>query len=96
MSYRTVKEEPNNGTYLDTYAWLLFLKKRYSEAQVYIDQALKNDSNSLKSKVVVEHAGDIHAMNGDTNKAIEYWKKALELGADKAVINRKIKLKKPF
>jgi tetratricopeptide repeat protein len=46
--------------------------------------------------VVVEHAGDIHAMNGDTNKAIEYWKKALELGADKAVINRKIKLKKPF
>ena len=96
MSYRTVKEEPNNGTYLDTYAWLLFLKKRYSEAQVYIDQALKNDSNSLKSKVVVEHAGDIHAMNGDTNKAIEYWEKALELGADKAVINRKIKLKKPF
>ena len=24
MSYRTVKAEPTNGTYLDTYAWILF------------------------------------------------------------------------
>ena len=96
MSYRVIKDQPNNGTYLDTYAWLLFLKKRYAEAQVYIDQALKNDSTSLKSKVVLEHAGDIHAMNGNAEKAIEYWKMALKEGADKAVINRKIKLKKPF
>ena len=96
MSYRVIKDQPNNGTYLDTYAWLLFLKKRYAEAQVYIDQALKNDSTSLKSKVVLEHAGDIHAMNGNAEKAVEYWKMALKEGADKAVINRKIKLKKPF
>ena len=95
MSYKAIKNEPNNGTYLDTYAWLLFLKKRYAEAQVYIEQALKNDSTSLKSKVVLEHAGDIHAMNGDTKKAIEYWNMALKQGADKAVINRKIKMKKP-
>lgn len=95
MSYKAIKNEPNNGTYLDTYAWLLFLKKRYAEAQVYIEQALKNDSTSLKSKVVLEHAGDIYAMNGDTKKAIEYWNMALKLGADKAVINRKIKMKKP-
>ena len=95
MSYKAIKNEPNNGTYLDTYAWLLFLKKRYAEAQVYIEQALKNDSTSLKSKVVLEHAGDIYAMNGDTKKAIEYWNMALKQGADKAVINRKIKMKKP-
>ena len=95
MSYKAIKNEPNNGTYLDTYAWLLFLRKRYAEAQVYIEQALKNDSTSLKSKVVLEHAGDIHAMNGDTKKAIEYWNMALKQGADKAVINRKIKMKKP-
>ena len=34
-------------------------------------------------------------MNGDTKKAIEYWNMALKQGADKAVINRKIKMKKP-
>lgn len=27
MSYRTVKAEPNNETYLDTYAWILFEKE---------------------------------------------------------------------
>lgn len=26
MSYRTVKAEPTNGTYLDTYAWILLRK----------------------------------------------------------------------
>lgn len=27
MSYRTVKAEPENATYLDTYAWILFEKE---------------------------------------------------------------------
>ena len=27
MSYKTVKAEPNNSTYLDTYAWILFVKR---------------------------------------------------------------------
>ena len=26
MSYKTIKAEPNNGTYLDTYAWILLWK----------------------------------------------------------------------
>ena len=37
MSYRTVKAEPNNSTYLDTYAWILFEKGNYAEARLYID-----------------------------------------------------------
>ena len=36
MSYRTIKAEPKNATYLDTYAWILFMQKRYSEARIYI------------------------------------------------------------
>ena len=43
MSYITVKAEPNNGIYLDTYAWILFMQGRYEESKIYIDQALKND-----------------------------------------------------
>ena len=31
MSYKTVKAEPNNATYLDTYAWILFEKGNYAE-----------------------------------------------------------------
>ena len=36
MSYKTVKAEPNNSTYLDTYAWILFVKGNYAEARLYI------------------------------------------------------------
>lgn len=96
MSYRTIKAEPSNATYLDTYAWILFLQERYTEAKLYIDQALQNDTDSLQSSVIIDHAGDIYAMNGQMQQALEYWTKALKLADknDKAFIERKIKQKK--
>ena len=100
MSYRTIKAEPKNATYLDTYAWILFMQKRYSEARIYIDQTLQNDSDS--SAVLLEHAGDIYYHAGDVGKALSLWKMSLERATDdseitgprKQVLIRKIKLKK--
>ena len=100
MSYRTIKAEPKNATYLDTYAWILFMQKRYSEARIYIDQTLQNDSDS--SAVLLEHAGDIYYHAGDTEKAVAFWTLSLEKATDdseikgprKQVLIRKIKLKK--
>ena len=93
MSYRTVQAEPDNATFLDTYAWILFKRKKYAEAMQYINMAVDNDTT--KSAVIIEHAGDIHAVNGDTDGAVKFWQQALEAGTenDKA-IRRKIKLKK--
>ena len=93
MSYKTVKAEPNNATYLDPYAWILFMQKRYSEARIYIDQALQHDTVTTSS-VITQHAGDIYAMCGDTEKAVELWQKALPLDAKNKVLIRKIKRKK--
>ena len=77
MSYKTVKAEPTNNTYLDTYAWILFEKGKYVEARIYIDQALQNGGDA--SSVVVEHGGDIYFHNGEPEKALEDWKKAEKL-----------------
>lgn len=77
MSYRTVKAEPKNGTYLDTYAWILFEKGKYAEARIYIDQALQH--GGTESSVVIEHCGDIYFHCGETDKAVEYWKQAEEV-----------------
>ena len=77
MSYRTVKAEPKNDTYLDTYAWILFEKGKYAEARIYIDQALQHGGTG--SSVVVEHCGDIYFHCGETEKAVEYWKRAEEV-----------------
>lgn len=92
MSLRTLKEEPTNATYLDTYAWILFLQKRYDEAKAYVDLTLQNSKNP--DKVLLEHAGDIYLMAGDKEKAVSYWKQAIEAGGDKASLERKIKTHK--
>lgn len=92
LSYKTIKAEPNNSTFLDTYAWILFQQKRYEEAKIYIDQAIRSDSTL--TGVVKEHAGDIYAMTGDIDKALEFWQQSLKGGNQSAVLKKKIRLKK--
>ncbi len=101
MSYRAIKAEPKNATYLDTYAWILFKQKRYSEARIYIDQTLQCDSDS--SAILLEHAGDIYYFAGEEEKAVALWQQALEKTAGevpfgtedrRAILTRKVKLKK--
>lgn len=100
MSYRAIKAEPKNATFLDTYAWILFKQSRYAEAKIYIDQTLQCDSDS--SAVLLEHAGDIYYHTGDKERAVVFWQQALEKSSDsseikderKQVLTRKIKLKK--
>ena len=82
MSYRTVKAEPTNSTYLDTYAWILFEKGKYAEARIYIDQAILNGGD--KSSVVMEHGGDIYYQVGEPEKALEYWTQAEKLAEESA------------
>jgi tetratricopeptide (TPR) repeat protein len=92
MSYKTIKAEPKNYTFLDTYAWILFMEKRYADAKTYIEEALRQDANV--GAVIMEHAGDINAMNGDMTRALECWNKALKDGSTSKTIKRKIKFKK--
>jgi tetratricopeptide (TPR) repeat protein len=92
MSYKTIKAEPNNATYLDTYAWILFVKGRYTEARTYIEQALKDIGED--KGVIKEHGGDIFYMDGDVEKALDYWTQALNDGNESKTLKEKIKRKK--
>jgi tetratricopeptide (TPR) repeat protein len=100
MSFRTVKAEPHNKTYLDTYAWILFVQKRYTEAKIYIDQVVPPDSlagigrDSTVTGSVVEHAGDIYAKLGLRAKAMTYWLKAQQMGGGTDALPKKIRQKK--
>ena len=92
MSYKAIKADPKNATYLDTYAWIMFMQKRYAEAKIYIDQALQNDSDT--SAVIIEHAGDIYIQNKDVDRAVELWQQALAKDPKNKLLIRKIKQKK--
>lgn len=95
MSYRAITAEPNNGTYLDTYAWILYLQQRYEEARIYIDQAIKcelaEDSAAVIAGDILEHAGDIYMKLGHKEEAMDFWNRALKSGVeDEATLRRKI------
>lgn len=90
MSYKTIKAEPENGTYLDTYAWILYKQERYEEAKIYIDQVMIVDSASL-SATIYDHAGDIYVKTGKKQEALDFWQKALDCNPeDAAEIRKKI------
>ncbi|KAA6341915.1 Beta-barrel assembly-enhancing protease [termite gut metagenome] len=92
MSYKTIKKEPQNYTYLDTYAWILFEKGNYTEARIYIDDAIKNGGEN--SDVIMEHCGDIYYMNSNQDDALKYWLKAKEMGSESKTLEKKIRQQK--
>lgn len=101
MSKKTIDSEPNNPTYLDTYAWILYRKGQYTEARIYIDQTLKSLPDSEReesaSASLYDHAGDIYFRLGDTAKALEHWQHAASLSTDSELtkkLNIKIKNKR--
>jgi tetratricopeptide (TPR) repeat protein len=94
MSYRTVIDSPENPTYLDTYAWIKFLKIEYLEARNIIDYTLEIGGDS--SAEILHHAGDIYFMCGDPDKALEFWNKALAIMPDDKLLQKKVKYKTFF
>lgn len=88
MSAQCIKLEPDNATYLDTYAWIFFMQGNYSLAKIYIESAIGKDTTN--SPELLDHYGDILFMTGEKEKAVEQWKKAKELGKESPVLDRKI------
>ena len=94
MSGRVVARFPNNATYLDTHAWVLFKKGEYKLAKFYMESAIKNGGDD--NAVLLEHYGDILFMSQKLDEAKEYWEKAKENGGNSEVLLRKIKEQKYF
>lgn len=99
MSSITVKAEPTNPTYLDTYGWVLFEQGAYTMAKIYIENAIKysEEKKTEISSEVLEHYGDVLYKTGETEKALEYWIKAKEKGDSKSkTLDKKIETKTYF
>ncbi|MCL2596178.1 MAG: tetratricopeptide repeat protein [Paludibacter sp.] len=90
MSSKTVEAEPNNPTFLDTYAWILYERESYSLAKLYIEKAISNLNINDQNGVIYDHYGDILLKNDNREKAVEMWKKAIDEGEDAQKINAKI------
>lgn len=94
-SARSLAAQPDNDTFLDTYAWILFNKKQYDKAREYIDRAIELESDNPQPDVL-SHAGDIYYMNGEPARAVEFWQQALELDPDNALLRKKVQHRTHF
>ena len=88
MSAYANKLEPDNNSFLDTYAWILFQLNDFTGAKEWQEKALKAGGD--KSGTILEHYGDILFKLGQKDQALEYWKKAKDSGLDSGTLNRKI------
>lgn len=94
MSAKTVEKEPNNATFLDTYAWILYQQGNYSLAKFYIERAIDNLKDGEDNGIIYEHYGDILWMyGGNDEKALEMWIKSYELGNQTEELKQKIENK---
>lgn len=87
MSKKSLENNADNGSYLDTYGWILFKLKKYEDARDYILKSLKANPNSA---VVNDHLGDVYDALGDRSNAMKYWKKAYELAPENQEFKNKV------
>ena len=92
MAAQAVKVEPNNATFLDTYAWIFFMQGNYTLAKFYIESALEKQSEA--NAEMLQHYGDILYQLNDVDKAVEQWQKALDAAQDNEDKDINVKLLK--
>ncbi|AEI47252.1 tetratricopeptide repeat protein [Runella slithyformis] len=88
MAAQVVSRNPDNATYLDTYAWVLYVMKDYKGARTHLEKAIALGKGV--SGTIVEHYGDVLYQLGERDKAVEQWKKAKTMGENTSHIDKKI------
>ena len=92
LSGKLVQKYPDNETYLDTHAWVLYKLKDYQGARTYFEKIALTSKNGT----IVEHYGDVLYQLGQKEKAIEQWQRAEKLGDTSSFIQKKIKEQKLY
>jgi tetratricopeptide (TPR) repeat protein len=87
-SKQAILNNPDNATFLDTYAWVLYQMKEYEEAERYILEALNKGGEN--DPEINEHAGDIQAALLSIEIARSYYNKAILLGGERERIEKKM------
>jgi len=93
MAAQVIQSQPNNATYLDTYAWVLYAHDKFKDARRIMEQALALPG---LSSVHFEHYGDILFQLGDVDGAVKQWEKARSMTPDHEALDRKIADRRPY
>ncbi len=87
--------DPLNGAYLDSLGWAYYRQGKYKLALKKLLEAEKqfNKDNS-PDPIVYDHIAETYKEIGNQHKAIEYWKKSLQIKKDPEIQKKLMKHKK--
>ena len=87
LSFKTIKSDPENAVFLDTYGWILYEMGLYDEAAIFVKKAI---DTGVDDPDVLFHYGEILFAQKKLPEAKLYYKLALENGYDVEIIEKKI------
>ena len=87
MSQSVIRRNPDNPTYLDTYAWVLYQLNEFEEAKRILEKVVQSDGANA---VHLDHLGDVHFKLGQVDEAVAYWEKARAMDEGIKNIDKKI------
>lgn len=85
MSQATIEAEPENSTYLDTYAWILFKMGKVKKAKKYILKAIEYGGSD--NEEILSHSAEIHIKCGEYSTAVKYLEKIITM-PDRVMANK--------
>ena len=88
LARQAIKLEPDNGTYLDTYAWVLYRKGSSMLALIYIKKAI--EATETPDPTLYEHLAEILTAEDRYDEAIEAWRHCLDSGGDAKLVAQKV------
>lgn len=88
MARKAMQSDSDNASFLDTYAWVLYLKKAYPLAKIYMERAISK--MEAPDPVYYQHYADMLLALGEYDEALQALRKSLEAGGDVPTIEKKI------
>lgn len=82
---QAVEIDPTNPSYLDSLGWAYFKLGKNAEAELYLKEALRQDSGSA---TINEHLGDVLAAQSKADQAKSHWQRSLELTTEAKEVER--------
>lgn len=91
MSAKSNELSPDVAAFQDTYGYILYKMKNYTEAKVWFEKAL--DNSGREDPEILEHYGNVLFQLNKIDEAVNYWQIALDKGGDEAKLRKKIESK---
>jgi tetratricopeptide (TPR) repeat protein len=71
---KALDQDPANGAYMDSLAWVYYRQGKLSEAETLLIRALEK----IKDPTVHDHLGDVYFKEGKTPEAVAQWQASIK------------------